>query len=149
MEIENWERMVVVTAVHGEKFMGWVPKDKGDPKKYMAEQREKNQPAILHEVRNYLTQAQPNINAAGQLAGVAKLQVLLPLDMFPAALQEMHVLASCWYFPSDNDGCKKPIQDLMENARQNEKINDAIAAGITPAGDLDGLPPPPGAGRKH
>ena len=149
MDIKGWDRLVVVTAAHGEKFMGWVPEAYGDPRKYIANRREENKPILLHEVRNYLSQAQPQMGPQGQLAGVAKLQVLIPMDMFPGAIAEMHIFPSCWYFPSDNDGCKKPISDILELALQNEKINSAIAAGITPAAGMGGLPPPPGAGKRH
>lgn len=148
MEIDNWERLVVVTAVHGEKYMGWIPEEKGDPKKYMDDSRSNSLPIVLLEVRNYLSQAQPNVDPSGRVTGVAKMQVLLPLDMFPGALKKMSVLASAWYFPSDDPRCKKPISDLLEGARRNEKMNSAIAAGITPAGVLGKLPPPPGP-RQH
>lgn len=140
MEIENWERLVVVTAVHGEKYLGWISKDKGDPRKYMDDSRKNNRPVVLTEVRNYLSQAQPQVSQ-GRVTGMAKLQVLMPPDMFPGALKKMSVLASAWYFPSDDPSCEKPIAEMLEGARQNEKMNSAIAAGITPAG-VGGMPPP-------
>lgn len=149
MEVRDWERLVVVTATHGEKYMGWIPKSKGDPREYMDISRQKNLPVELEEVRNYLSQIQPNTDRAGRVTSMGKMQILVPIDMFPGALKRLSVLASSWYFPSDDPNCKKPVGSILEGARRNETVNQAVAAGITPAGGLGGLPPPPGSGRQH
>lgn len=145
MEIKNWEQLVVVTAVHGEKYLGWIPKDKGDPKKYMNDSRRNNVPVVLTEVRNYLSQTQPSADRAGRVTGWQKMHILLPLDMFTGPMKKMSVMASAWYFPKDNPDSARAVEELLEGARKNEAINQAVAAGITPAGGMIGLPPPPGA----
>jgi len=136
MEDLNWDRMVVVTAVHGERFHGWVPMSKGDPHEYLADCASKGRPAEIHNVRNLIGHKEPKLDAMGNFVGMASMMSLMAIDMFPEAMPTYHIIPSCWYFPTENDGAKKPMKALIDNAEQNEVRNRAIAAGITPAGPV-------------
>lgn len=130
----NWERIVVVAAVHGEKFIGWVPEDVGDPKKYLEKHGAERTPITLQDVRNLVGQASPNLDANGNILGVSKLLLLMPIDMFNGPLFNHHVVPSSWYFPAENEKCKRKIEELLHHAVETEARLSAAEAGIHLAG---------------
>jgi hypothetical protein len=122
--MKDFNRIVVVTAQHGEKFLGWVPKGVV-PGEYL------EKPSIvLHDVRLLATQQQPKLNAAQQVVGMSVLIALLQIDMFPGPVPTMHLHPSSWYFPFENPKTEKKIKQLIDAAEQNEKVNQAIEAGV-------------------
>ena len=133
----NLDRAVIITAAHGEKFMGWIPKDKEDPKRYLDQCVARSEPVELHNVRNLIGHTQQQGNR------FVKIMALMAIDMFPAALPVYHVVPSCWYFPVDDEVCAKQVRALLKTTDANEANNKALTAGIIPAGVGD-LPPPPG-----
>lgn len=139
-----WHRMIVVTASHGEKFHGWLPSEVADINSaytYLANCKSAGRAIKLLDVRNLLTQVHTQ-QISGSTQQVS-LMVLMPIDMFPGPIPSYSVYPSSWYFPIENVGCKKPMQQLLVNAERTEVHNKAIISGITPAtpGDLKGLSP--------
>lgn len=138
----DWERLVVVTAVHGERCLGWVPQEPNlDPKKYLEERGQAGLPIKLQDVRNLVSQTTPSVDTRGNIVGLSKMLMLLPIDLFNGPLRELHVIPSSWYFPGDNsDDCKKQVVDLIEQAVETETRLSATAAGLHLVGGP--LPPP-------
>lgn len=133
----NWERLAVIVAMHGEKFMGWVPEECGDPKKYLEERGQAGRPARLQDVRNLIGQASPNVDRQGNILGIQKLLLLMPVDMLNGPLPEHNIIPSSWYFPGENgDACKKQIEELLTHAVETEARLTAAAAGLHLAGSL-------------
>jgi len=146
-EIENWDSMVVVTARHGEKFLGWVNPDEKDPKAYVEKCVVANRPVELHQARILVSQLRAQEGPDGN-AMVGNILFLMPIDMFSGAIEKCPVMASSWYFPSDSPDCRKSIVGLLENARQMEVRRAAVEHGISIVGPGTKLPPPP-TGRRH
>jgi len=138
MKDMNWDRLVVITAIHGEKFQGWVPPHVEYPKEYLQDCSKNHIAAEIHNVRNLVALKDPRTDAAGNFIGMANMMSLMAIDMFPEALPIYFVIPSSWYFPGENEGAKKPMKALLENAEQNEVRNRAIAAGIHTAGPVPG-----------
>jgi hypothetical protein len=122
--MKDFERIVVVAAQNGEKFLGWVPEGE-DPKKYMEQDSIK-----LHDARIVATQHQPKMNAQQQVVGVSVLVALIQVDMFPGPIPVLRLHPSTWYFPCENLTAKKQIAKLIEAAQRNETVNKAAEAGL-------------------
>ena len=146
-EIENWKNLVVVAARHGEKYLGWIDIRCPDPKGYIEQQVSENMPIELHQVRILASQIQTQQGPEGGIM-VGNLMLLMPIDVFPQAVEKLSVMASAWYFPSDNEDCRRPLQGLLDNARQMEVRRMAEDRGISIVGPGTRLPPPP-TGRHH
>ena len=122
--MKDFERIVVVSAQNGEKFLGWVPKGE-DPKKYM-----ENESIVLHDARLVATQHQPKMNARQEVVGVSVLVALIQVDMFAGAVPNLRLHPSTWYFPFENEATKGQIAKLIEAAERNERVNQAAEAGL-------------------
>lgn len=122
--MKDFERIVIVTAQHGEKFLGWIPGEV-DPVEYMEQKS-----IVLKDARLVATQQQPRMNARQEVVGISVLVALLPVDMFPGAVPTMRLNPSTWYFPSENVKTKKQIERLINAAEQNEVASQAEEAGI-------------------
>lgn len=138
----NWPNLVVVAATHGEKFLGWVPNDVGDPKRYLEERGRAGLPIRLQDVRNLVGQATPSVSRQGDIVGISKMLVLMPIDMLNGPLPAHNVIPSSWYFPTENgDECKKLVEDLLKQAVETEARLSAAAAGLHLAGAIPGQRP--------
>lgn len=137
----HWDRMVVITAIHGEKLQGLVPKGT-DAKSYMKSCTEAGGPMRLEHVRNFVSQMQAQRGPGGTVAGLARLNVLMTIDLFPGPVPTYYLVPSSWYFPGDDKDCKKDMQALIDNAEQNEMANRAQALGISMATGMPSTPPP-------
>jgi hypothetical protein len=146
-ELENWENMVIVAARHGEKYLGWISSEEKDPRAYIEKRVEENKPVELRQVRVLASQIQTQQSPDGGMM-IGNLMILMPIDVFPQAVDKINVMASAWYFPSDNDDCKRPLQGLLDNAKQMEVRRMAAEHGISIVGPGTKLPPPP-TGRHH
>lgn len=124
----DFERLVVVTASHGEKFLGEVPDGK-DPQDYL-----ENESIILHNVRLLATQHQPKMDARQNIVGVAVLTALLQVDMFPGPVPVMRLHPSSWYFPTENEEAVNKLKQLIDRAEANETKNRAQDAGLVVPG---------------
>ena len=100
-----------------------------DPKKYVNEQLGDGLPIKLNDVRQLITQQQPNMQGK-IVVGVSVLVALINIDMFPGPVPVMHVCPSAWYFPSENERTRKKIEALISAAERNELKNSAADAGI-------------------
>jgi hypothetical protein len=127
----NWERLVVVTAVHGEKYLGWLACEDIDPKKYLEEHGQAGSPITLQDARNLVSQAQSNVDHQGNVLGVSRFLLLMPIDVLNGPLPSLQVIPSSWYFPGENgDDCKKKIGSLLSQAVEQEARLSAAAAGL-------------------
>lgn len=122
----NWERLVVVTAVHGEKYLGWIPLTIENPKQYLTDCAQNRLTVQLQDVRNLISQISENQR------GVSKVTLLMPIDMVEGPLEHLDVVPSSWYFPGETggDGHKKKIEDLLEFSVENETRMKAKAVGL-------------------
>jgi hypothetical protein len=119
----QWDRLVIVCAQHGEKFMGWVPPEVEDPRKHMLECTDKGLVCELRDVRILASQLQAIPDRSG---GISNLMVLMPVDMFPRGMQKHYIKVSTFYFPSDNEDCKHQVKALIENAIQMEARRELL-----------------------
>jgi len=77
----DWKRLVVVTATHGEKYLGYVPLEVEDPTAYIDEHATAITPVRLCGARNLVSQVQPNIDERGRMVGMGRVLLLMPIDM--------------------------------------------------------------------
>jgi hypothetical protein len=126
----DWTRLIVVTAVHGEKCLGFLPEDVGDPKKYVEDRAGQKLPITVHEARNMLGQATPGFDKEGRLIGVRTLTMLLPIDMLTGPMPEHNIIPSSWYFPGDHAHVKEKVTLLIHQAVELETRMAAEAANI-------------------
>ena len=143
-----WSHAVVVTALHGEKYLGWIDSKEDKPRDCIELCVEESDPLLLLDVRILATQIQQGRDPkTGQMV-TGNMVFLMPLDAFPSACPSLKLLISSWYFPVDEKDCLKIIQQLLVDCKRIEEINtaarSAAAAGITIALPGTRLPPPPG-----
>jgi hypothetical protein len=138
MSTFDWDRLVVVSATHGEKFMGEIPPEENDPEEYLDHCLRTSTPVELHRVRNLISQVQPQVGARGQLEGMGRILLLMPIDMMSGPLSVMKLQVSSWYFPKDSE-CKRKIDELYAHAEKNEMAMMAQEAGLTLAGTPDDI----------
>ena len=134
-EIE-WEGMVVVTTMHGEKLLGWIPEgmEREDWEKEADESLTRS--TGLRNVRTMLarvTQVKSNNSRSGALAVFL---ALMSIDAFTGPATTMRIRASTWYFPIDNPVCKNQFEALINQAEEHETISRANAAGLHTAGTI-------------
>ena len=135
-EIE-WEGMVVVTTMHGEKFLGWIPGGMTREAWEKAADASVNKTVELQNVRTMLaqiTQIKAQNNADPRAGKLAVFLALMCIDAFSGPAESMKIRASTWYFPVDNPSCRKQFARLIKDAESNEMIGRANAAGIHTAG---------------
>jgi hypothetical protein len=77
----DWERLVVVTAKHGEKFVGMLPTLDVSPKKYIEDKAYEHGPVELSGVRVLAIQTRAVADARGQPVGIQRTPLLLPMDV--------------------------------------------------------------------
>lgn len=129
--IYDVDRLVMVTSQHGEKFLGSIPSSVGDnPKQYIEDCATKHIPIILENVRIFHSESNAQMNQAGQVMGIKTFAALLPIPLFSGPVERMHLLISTWFFPSETPSGSKRINELLEAAEKNEKVSQALEAGI-------------------
>lgn len=126
----NWSRLAVVTAIHGEKFVGWIPEEAGDPKKYLDEHGLAGKPIELQDVRLLVGQATPSIDQRGNIVGISKMLLMMPIDVMNGPMTLMHIIPSVWYLVPENEAIQKKIEDLLNNSVETEARLSAADAGL-------------------
>jgi hypothetical protein len=127
----DWTRLAVVTALHGEKCLGWLQEEIEDPKAYLEEKATKGEPIILHEARNLLGQASPSYDqTTGKLLGIGRMLLLMPFDALTGPLPSLHLIPSTWYFPGEFEHVKPKVENLLRQAVELETSLAAAEAGI-------------------
>lgn len=135
IEKTDWKRLVVVTAIHGEKSLGWLPEDVEDPKAYIEGKAAKGEHIVLHEARNLVGQASPSYDpATGRLMGIGRMLLLLPFDALTGPLPTQHIIPSTWYFPGEFTHVRSKIENLLRQAVELETSLSASEAGIVQPG---------------
>jgi len=140
LESIDWKRLVIVAALHGEKYIGFVPDSLGDPQEYMVRVAKNNEPMRLQDVRTILSQPQMQKLPNGQQV-IAGFVAVLPFEFNPGPAEELWVRASSWHFPVHNVESQEKIMRLMEKAVESEAqivelekqanmVDDATAAGL-------------------
>jgi hypothetical protein len=126
----DFPRMVIVTASHGEKYLGFAPKTCQNPNTYIGERAQNREPIELHDVRILMGQMTARQDAKGSVTGVQTFIALMPIDMFDGPVPVFHTLVSSWYFPSENVESQRKITQLIGAAEKNEMANKAVGAGL-------------------
>ena len=131
----DYDRLVIVASLHGEKFIGYVPPGMElSPQEYMRSAATANQPVTLHEVRTLLSQPQMRRLESGEEI-IAGFVAVLPFEFMLGATEELWVRPSSWYFPADNEDSKKEIEALLTKAELSEKklaaVRSAMEAGLS------------------
>jgi hypothetical protein len=126
----DWERLVVVTAKHGEKFVGTLPEQEDDPKKYIEDRTYEHGPIELSNVRVLAVQTRAIADSRGQPVGIQRAPLLLPMDVLNSPAQSVHIVPSTWYFPVENREAKDNLAGLIHQAEEMEARASAEAAGI-------------------
>lgn len=136
----DWERLVVVVAIHGEKFLGWVPPECEHQEKYMKDAAQSGGPVRLLNARNLVGQCNPSVDASGNVIGIQKLLLLMPIDGHNGPLSEYYVVPSSWYFPKNTgEYGQVKISGLLEHALEMEARMTAAAAGLHVAKSMPGM----------
>lgn len=125
----DWKRLVIVAAVHGEKYLGWLP-DEPLARDFL-ERGPKGGPIKLLDVRNLIGQSSPQIGPGGTVMGFTRLLLLMPIDTTVGPVPELYVIPSTWYFPGDHgDEAKEQIKNLLKHAVDGEERMRARMVGI-------------------
>ena len=125
MNDSEFNRSVVVTAQHGEKYFGYVPKDIADRGLYFGYHQKEGLPIALENVRLLVMQYTQK-----QSGGMQSFMGLLPIDLFSTSMDKFYVAPSMWYFPSENPSIRGKLEKLIEAAERNDQMNKAMEAGI-------------------
>lgn len=129
MEIDH-ERLVIVAALHGEKFIGHTPGYiKCTPQEYMEKAAQQNKPVELYNVRSLLSQPQAKKLPSGETV-IAGFVALMPFEFMPGPAEKIWVRASTWHFPAENPRSKEKIITLLAQAEDSERKVSALEAGI-------------------
>lgn len=137
-EDRNWDRMIVVTAVHGERVHGWLREDLSpeaikDFDMYMQVCCANRTPVSILNARNLVGQKDVRVDPRGNIAAIVPMMALMPIDMFIGPMEEYFVVPSSWYFPGRTEKSKEIMDRLLRAAEDVEVRNRAAAAGIHPA----------------
>jgi hypothetical protein len=132
----DWERLVVVTAKHGEKFVGTLPEHESNPKKYIEDRTYEHGPVVLSNVRVLAIQTRAVADARGQPVGIQRTPLLLPMDVLNSPAAVVYVVPSAWYFPADNKEAKDNLAGLIHHTEEMEARSSAEAAGIVAPSSL-------------
>lgn len=128
MSDRSWDRMVVITALHGERFHGWVPEKFDDPREYLKACGANGIPAELEHVRNLIGNKEVKQTAQG--VGIFPMMALLPIDMFATAMKSYHVIPSAWYFPGETGEARELMEGLLDGVEKMETRMRLQAAGL-------------------
>jgi len=127
----DWTKLVVVTALHGEKCLGWLPEEIKDPKAYLEEKVTKGEPIVLHEARNLIGQVSPSYDqSTGKLMGIGRMILLTPFDALIGPLPSLFLIPSTWYFPGEFEHVRAKVEGLLRQAVEFETSLAAAEAGI-------------------
>jgi hypothetical protein len=142
----NWDRMIVVTALHGERIHGWLPEHHGEHGEFNYQQdmqaaARQHEPVSIQHARNLVGSKDVKTDAQGRFLGVASMMALMPIDMFPGPMEEYQVIPSSWYFPGSMERSKKLMENLIKAAEASEMRSRAMEAGIHPP-NATGMPTP-------
>jgi hypothetical protein len=126
----DWKRLVVVTASHGERYLGFVSQEIEDPVAYLDSHATALTPIRLYQVRNLVSQIQPSSDAKGRVV-IGRLLLLVPVDMMKGAMDSHRMIPSSWYFPVENgEDCQKRVREILKNAEDSELRASAVEAGL-------------------
>ena len=129
----NLDRVIVATAISGEKFVGTIPK--GQDLEAFAKECDNSGSMTLEEVRHLAVQLQPNTNQAGQVVGIQKLMTLVPVDVLDGPMERMRLRYATWFAVAEiSHNAKHKIQSLLVRAEKQELVSRAHASGIEMAG---------------
>lgn len=127
-------RIVIVTAQHGEKYLGHIPAEVPDPIAYVRDKAADGKPIMLEEVLLLASQLQTETDARGAIKSVGRFNLLVSVDLVEGALSKLNVIPSAWYFISENPGSEKVLDELIQvskrNAEEAARVSSAIKAGI-------------------
>lgn len=137
----DYSRLIIVAALHGEKYIGHVPKGVKNAPAYMESAAKANQPVRITEVRTILSQPQVTELPTGEKI-IGGMVAILPFEFFPGPADQVWVRASSWHFPAENPGSKKKIDLMLKSAveseakleqleKQMEAVQAAQKAGLT------------------
>ncbi len=125
----NYQRVVIVSSYHGEKYLGEVEGTE-NPHQVMDKAASEKGSVALKNARLLISQMRMNQTGGGQVQSIANMILLVPIDMSPGALEKINVMPSSWYFPISTPSIQKKIEELIQGAEDNEKVNSAIESGL-------------------
>ncbi len=114
-------RWVVVTASHGEKFVGQVPSDVKSPSEYFKEKVAAREPVVLHGARLML--AQYGTAPGGMGSGIQTMVAFIPIDMADGPIKEINLHPSSWYFSPAVESIIDKFKRLLSAAEEAEANN--------------------------
>jgi hypothetical protein len=138
---EFFERLVVMTAQHGEKFFGWVAHPTEDPEQYIESRIAEKKPVLLEDARLLVSQLQVMNDSRGNPV-LNNMMLLMPLDSFVSGVENLWVYPSSWYFPKNNEKCQGKIKDLFRACLEMELAKAAAEMNLVIPGLKANLPPP-------
>jgi len=134
LDLTKW---AVVTAAHGEKFVGQVPADVESAWEYLFEAASNRQPVRLVNARLMLSQYGTSPTGLG--GGIQTMVAFIPIDLADGPMEEINIVPSSWYFPGTTDDIVDKFTRLLKAAEDAEESNrtrqSAARANITLPGD--------------
>lgn len=127
----DWEKLIVATAQHGEKYIGETTLDETELTGCM----EHKQPVLLRRARMLITQLQINQGPGGQVLGAGTLAFVMPVDGAQGPLERLWIDVSSFYFPKSNPVIQQALEGLINvclaaEAKQNAGLTIATPADI-------------------
>lgn len=127
MKIEM-ERVVVVSSLNGEKFVGMVAPFVTSEK--LEQLMMEGRPFELFEVRNYIAQMTPQLGPQEEVLGMKSFAAFLPVDTMDRPVRRLLVRASHYYWVQDDPVMVPKVKRLFEAAEQSEMRMQAMESGI-------------------
>jgi len=115
----DWNRLVIVASMHGEKYIGFVPESRESSQDYMYTQARENRPVCLYGVRTLISQPQMQKLPNGQQV-IAGFVAVIPFEFNPGPAEELWVRASSWHFPVNNPESQAKVEKLLKRAEESE-----------------------------
>ena len=126
--MSKYLNMVVITARHGEKYIGELESE--DLKRYMNSRISNGEPVELLNARSLIAKSQPIGTPSGEIVGLKNFVCITDIDMSIQPIPMLYVMPSVWYFVGHLTNIHKHLDQLFQEAEDNEKANKARSAGI-------------------
>jgi hypothetical protein len=118
----NLSRIVIITGMAGEKFLGELHCKAEHKERTIASAVRDRQPVLLRNARHLMVRFAPTAE------GIATQVVLLPIDYHRGPIDKYYVVPGAWYFPTEKDYPR--ITKLINDVEEMESAVRAEAIGL-------------------
>lgn len=125
----DWDKLIVVVAQHGEKYIGELEHQRG----YIFECMTEGRPIQLKNVRQLITQLQIRQNPNGDVMGAGTMAFIMPIDGAEGPIEEMWLDVAAFYYPKENQVTQTVLEGLLNTCMAAESQRRSGLSVATPA----------------